>query len=155
MASYTVAAWINSRLWTRGEPPKNHLAGPVWIGRAPFLRDRDGIHSVVTLAPELQMRGDESVAMLDLAPPTCQQLDDAVGAITKLAQHGPTLVCCALGYSRAAIASAAWLIAAGRASTAVEAVDQVRRARPQVVLRPEYLLRLDQWAESRAESSNG
>jgi hypothetical protein len=148
MAPYTAVAWINSRLWTRAQPAKNHLAGPVWIGRAPFLRDRDGMHSV-TLAPELQMRGDESVAMLDLAPPTCEQLEDAVGAITKLGEKGPTLVCCALGYSRAAIASAAWLIAAGRARTAADAVEQVRRARPQVVLRAEYLLRLDQWAESR------
>jgi hypothetical protein len=151
VAPYTAAAWINSRLWTRGEAPQNHLAGQVWIGRAPLLGKSEGITSIVALAPELQMRGDEAVAMLDLAPPTCQQLDDAVRAITRMAARGPTLVCCALGYSRSAIASAAWLIAEGYAGTAAEALKRVRQARPQVVLGREYVMRLDEWAGLRGE----
>lgn len=151
VAPYAAGAWINSRLWTRGQAPKNHLAGPIWIGRAPWFGERDGMRSVVTLAPELHLRGDESVAMLDLAPPTCQQLDEAVSAIRRVALKGPALVCCALGYSRSAIASAAWLIAEGHARGAVDAVEQVRRARPQVVLRPEFLMRLDEWAQARYE----
>jgi hypothetical protein len=149
MLPYTLAAWINSRVWTRGEPAKNHLADAVWIGRAPSHVDRAEMNSVVHLAPELPIRGDVHVAMLDLTPPTEEQLDAAVRAIKELAGQRPTLVCCALGYSRSAVASAAWLIAAGHATTTDEAIDQVRRARPQVVVGPSYKLRLEQWAERR------
>jgi hypothetical protein len=143
---YSAAAWINSRLWTRGEPSKNLLTDAVWIGRAPSPRDRNGIKSLITLAPELPIRGDAHVAMLDLSPPTEAQLEAAVRAIVTLAHRRPTLVCCALGYSRSAIAAAAWLIAAGHATDADDAIEQVRRARPQVVIRAQYKLRLEQWS---------
>lgn len=149
MLPYTLAAWINSRVWTRGEPAKNHLTDAVWIGRAPSHADRLGMNTVVDLAPELQTRSDAHVAMLDLTPPTEDQLDAAVGAIMRLAGQRPTLVCCALGYSRSAVASAAWLMAAGHADTTDDALDQVRRARPQVVVGPSYKLRLEQWAQRR------
>ncbi len=148
MLPYTAAAWINSRLWTRGEPEKNHLIEAVWIGRAPLRRN--GFNSVVALAPELGIRGDAHVAMLDLIPPTHQQLDSAVLAIIGLAGQRPTLVCCALGYSRSAVASAAWLIAAGHAANPKEAMEQVRRARPQVVVGPSFTRCLEEWAGRRA-----
>jgi hypothetical protein len=146
---YRAAAWINSRLWTRGEPAKNHLVDGVWIGRAPSRLDRDGMNSLVDLTAELPMRSDAYIPMLDLMPPTDEQLDAAVHAIMKLAVRRPTLVCCALGYSRSAIACAAWLVAAGHTATAEEALAQVRRARPQVVIGPHLELRLQQWTERR------
>jgi len=70
------------------------------------------MNSVVGLAPELRIRSDAHVDMLDLMPPTDEQLDAAVRAIMEFAGQRPTLVCCALGYSRSAVAAAAWLIAA-------------------------------------------
>ncbi len=153
MLPYTAAAWINSWVWTRGEPAKNHLTDGVWIGRAPSTLnrglDQDGVKSVVQLAPELQFQGDAHVAMLDLLPPTEDQLDAAVYAIKELSGRRPTLVCCALGYSRSAVASAAWLISAGHAANTEDAIEQVRRARPQVVLGPKLRLRLEQWARRR------
>jgi protein-tyrosine phosphatase len=87
--------------------------------------------------------------MLDLTPPTSEQLDAAVRAILDLSERRPTLVCCALGYSRSAIASAAWLLAAGHAKNIEDALDQVKRARPQVVVGPEYKRRLEEWAGQR------
>jgi len=146
MLPYTAAAWINSRLWTRGQPASNHLIDAVWIGRAPSRRDRQGIGSVVVLAPELPMRGDAHIAMLDLSPPTEEQIEAAVRAIVRLAPRRPTLVCCALGYSRSAVAAAAWLMAAGHAADTGDAIHQVRRARPQVVIGPEFRLSLERWA---------
>jgi hypothetical protein len=146
MLPYTGAAWINSRLWTRGEPARNHLTHAVWIGRAPSAMDRLGMNSVVDLAPELHFRGDAHVAMLDLLPPTEDQLDAAVRAIMELGGQRPTLVCCALGYSRSAIASAAWLIAAGHAANTEDALAQVRLARPQVIIGPRFKRCLEQWA---------
>jgi hypothetical protein len=143
---YSAAAWINSRLWTRGEPSKNLLKDAVWIGRAPSPLERNGMNSVVTLAPELPIRGAAHIPMLDLLPPTEAQLEAAVRAIMTLADRRPTLVCCALGYSRSAIAAAAWLIAAGHATDTDDAIEQVRRARPQIVMRPPFKLRLEQWS---------
>lgn len=153
MLPYTAAAWINSRLWTSGEPARNHLTQAVWIGRAPSALDRNGMNSVVVLAPELRIRGDAHVAMLDLSPPTEDQLEAAVRAIIGLGSRRPTLVCCALGYSRSALASAAWLIAAGHAANTDDALEQVRKARPQVVVGPKLKLRLEQWAERRNENA--
>jgi hypothetical protein len=149
MTPYTLGAWINSRLWTRKEAPRNHLVDSVWIGRAPSMADRKGINSVVDLAPELSIRGDAHVAMLDLSPPTDDQLEAAVQAIIRLGSKRPTLVCCALGYSRSAVASAAWLIAAGHAADTEEALAQVKVARPQVVIGPKLKLRLYEWADRR------
>jgi protein-tyrosine phosphatase len=91
--------------------------------------------------------------MLDLSPPTEDQLDAAVRAIIRFAGRRPTLVCCALGYSRSAIAAAAWLIAAGHAVNTDDALEQVRRARPQVVVGPKFKLCLEQWAERRNENA--
>jgi hypothetical protein len=151
---YTLGAWINSRLHTLGEPANNLLADSVWIGRAPSRLDRRGMNSVVALAPELPIRSDAHVAMLDLVPPTHEELDAAVRAIEKLAGKRPTLVCCALGYSRSAVASAAWLIAAGRAADAADALQQVQRARTQVVVGAEFKLCLDEWVERRRRISD-
>jgi hypothetical protein len=148
---YTVAAWINSRLWTRGEPGNNHLADAVWIGRAPSRLERRGMKSVVTLAPELPIRSDAHIPMLDLVPPSHEDLDAAVRAIEKLAGSRPTLVCCALGYTRSAVASAAWLIAAGRASTIDDALQQVRRARTQAVVGADFKLCLEEWVARRRQ----
>ncbi|HEY4364502.1 MAG TPA: hypothetical protein VGN17_26290 [Bryobacteraceae bacterium] len=149
MLPYTLAAWINSRLWTRGQATKNHLAADVWIGRAPSAADREGMNSVVDLTAEMPLKSDAHVAMLDLVPPTHGQLDAAVRAIAELSGQRPTLICCALGYSRSAIAAAAWLVAAGHASSAEEALRQVSRARPQVVLPPELVMNFQQWADRR------
>ncbi|HEY2013688.1 MAG TPA: phosphatase PAP2/dual specificity phosphatase family protein [Bryobacteraceae bacterium] len=146
---YTLAAWINSRLWTCGQPASNLLADSVWIGRAPSRLDRRGMNSVVTLAPELPIRADANIPMLDLVPPSHEELDAAVLAIAKLAARRPTLVCCALGYTRSAVASAAWLMAAGRAASIEDALRQVRRARTQAVVGPDFIRCLEQWAEHR------
>ena len=63
-----------------------------------------------------------------------QQLREAVAAIEECKSCRPTLVCCALGYSRSASAVAAWLVATGRMACLEEAGDTIRERRPQVVL---------------------
>jgi protein-tyrosine phosphatase len=82
------------------------------------------MNSVVALTAELPIRSDKYVPMLDLIAPTHEQIDAAVQAIDEMAGQRPTLVCCALGYSRSAIAVAAWLIAAGHAVSAEDAFAQ-------------------------------
>jgi hypothetical protein len=144
---YTLAAWINSRLWTRREPGRNEVLDGVWTGRAPSRGDRRGVNSVVALAPELPIRADARVAMLDLVPPSEDQLDEAVRAISALAGRRPTLVCCSLGYSRGPVATAAWLMASGHVANVRDALEMVRRARPQIVVGPEAIQSLERWAK--------
>jgi hypothetical protein len=143
MLPYTVAAWINSRCWTSGEPVKGHLGDGVWIGRAPLPWERGGIVSVVDLAPELQLRGDAHVAILDLTVPTEEQLSEAVEAVRRLAR--PTLVCCALGYSRSATVSVAWLLSTQLGLSVDEAIAKVRSVRPNVVISEAHRKRLTEW----------
>jgi protein-tyrosine phosphatase len=72
--------------------------------------------------------------MLDMVAPTQEQLKEAVAAVEDFASLRPTLVCCALGYSRSAAVVTAWLLSTGRARSFEEAVAKIREKRPRVVL---------------------
>jgi 1-acyl-sn-glycerol-3-phosphate acyltransferase len=58
-------------------------------------------------------------------------------------QHGIVYVHCKIGYSRSAAVVAASLLANGQARTVDEALVMIRRARPQVVIRPEIVACFD------------
>jgi protein-tyrosine phosphatase len=152
LAPYVAGAWINSRWSTRRDPAAQEIAGGVWIGRLARRRDLAafGIASVVDLTAELPIRyGGVSycnVPMLDLAVPTVAQLDDAVDAIDGFAGLRPTLVCCALGYSRSAAAVVAWLVRAGHAGSVDEALAMLRGRRRRVALSAAHEDRLREWA---------
>jgi membrane-associated phospholipid phosphatase len=136
LAPYLVAAWINSRAWTRRDPAPVTVADGVSLGRIPS-RD-NGFAAVVDLAAELPSRVDPALCrarpMLDLVTPAPAQLRDAAAAIETARAAGPVLVCCALGFSRSAAAVATWLVATRRSATVDDAVALVRRARPRIVL---------------------
>jgi protein-tyrosine phosphatase len=133
-APYTLAAWINSRWWTRSQPPAQEIADGVWLGRAPgwFSSEARRHRTIVNVAAEFD--GGRRVPMLDLVTPSDRQLQRAVTAIEECAPRRPTLVCCALGYSRSAAAVAAWLESTGRAESMEDAAALVRERRPHVVI---------------------
>ncbi|HEY2817082.1 MAG TPA: phosphatase PAP2/dual specificity phosphatase family protein [Casimicrobiaceae bacterium] len=139
-APYLAGAWINSRWWTRLFPAPSHVADGVWIGRTPTRRELASapFSVLVDLTAELTvMPGNRTLAIfpvLDLTTPSRETLTDAAAAIERLRADGPVLVCCALGYSRSACATAAWLLATGRATTVDVALDTIRAARANVVL---------------------
>jgi protein-tyrosine phosphatase len=140
LAPHWAGVWVHARLRTRGHEMAHEIADGVWIGRAMSRRERDalGIRSIVDVAAELPVdrRGAEYrfIPMLDLAEPTAGQLDAAVRAIAQFENARPTLVHCALGYSRSAKSVIAWLDASGRAESRAAAAAMVRSRRPQVVL---------------------
>jgi protein-tyrosine phosphatase len=140
LAPYLAAAWINSRLWTRKHPQPDQIMDDVWLGRIPTsaaLKD-SRFSAVLDLCAELSMDSTaiayRTVPVLDLTAPTVEQCLDAAQQIEHLRQHGPVLVCCALGYSRSATAVAAWLLSTGRADSVNAAIAQIQRVRPRVVL---------------------
>jgi protein-tyrosine phosphatase len=155
LAPYLAGAWLNSRWWTRSSRRASAVVPGLLIGRLPTRAEREaqGIRSVVDLSAELPCAASGvryvSVPQLDLTAPSASQLERAVRAIDAAMAHGPVLVCCALGFSRSAAAIAAWLVASGRAIGADDAAEQVRRARPAIVLGPELLEVVQQFADVR------
>ncbi|MEH6415797.1 phosphatase PAP2/dual specificity phosphatase family protein [Pseudomonas sp. CGJS7] len=145
-APYLLAAWINSRWWTRRAPRPEWVTDAVWLGRVPAAGEREGYARVVDVSAELSLTpwrpGDAVRPMLDLVAPTPEQLRQVAADIEAARGHGEILVCCALGYSRSAAAVAAWLLHSGRAASVDEAIAVVRKARPQVVLREPHRLAL-------------
>jgi membrane-associated phospholipid phosphatase len=137
-APYLLAAWLNSRWWTRREPAPVEVADGVWLGRMPGGRDATGFAAVVDCSAELPSPRNVPVAavpMLDLVAPPTRALRDAADAIERArAADGKVLVCCALGYSRSAAAVAAWLRRSGREATLDAALGRVRAARAAIVL---------------------
>ncbi len=145
LTPYIAGAWINSRLWTRVHPGHSDVIDSVSIGRIPSARDlaRSSLAAVVDLAAELPCGSRpglfyRSIPVLDLTVPDVDTLRATAAAIEEARQHGPTLVCCGLGYSRSAIAVIAWLLTTQRANTIEAAVAMVRTARPAIVLKNEH-----------------
>ena len=124
----------------------------IWLGRTPDKRQLQPFAAVVDICTELPLnvgaRGYQAVPVLDLTVPTAEQCLLAAQSIERLRQHGPLLVCCALGYSRSATAVAAWLLYSGRAETVDKAVAMIREAAPKIVLRDGHLAVLQQLPKS-------
>jgi protein-tyrosine phosphatase len=157
LAPYQAGAWLSSRWHTRGQPRAHEIADGVWLGRIPLRRELDesGIVSVVDLTAEFPFpRGEviyRGVPMLDLLAPAPDQLHAAAAAIRQLEEARPTLVFCALGFSRSAAAVAAWLIESGKAASADQAVEVIRSRRPYIVLPASYCAALNQLVVARAD----
>ena len=145
LAPYLAGAWLNSRLWTVRRPVPDEVCDGVWLGRLPGAKELASsvFGAVVDLCAELplaaQGRHYRSIPALDLTPPTVADCLAAAEAIEQARQHGPTLVCCALGYSRSATALAAWLLFSGRAADVDAALALLRGARPRIVLHDAHL----------------
>lgn len=148
LAPYLAAAFLNSRLWTRQAPRPAQVAPGIWLGRLPTRGDLAGgqFRSLVDLSAELPVfRGDlayRAVPMLDLLTPELEQIAAAARAIEEVKENRPTLVFCALGYSRSAAAVAAWLLATGKSATAQEAIDRIAAVK-EIVLGPGHIAVLD------------
>lgn len=117
----------------------------------------DGVTAVVDLAaefsetPQLMKLEYLDMPVLDLTAPTQTQLRTAVEFITAQRPRGTVLVHCKIGYSRSAAVVGAYLLASGRATTADEAIAQLRAARPSIVIRPEARQAIAAFAHSLSQ----
>lgn len=156
LAPYLVAAWLNSRWWTRHNREPDAIVADVFLGRFPAASDmkKGNFGALYDVSAELPApRGQwqyMGAAWLDLVAPDATQLAQAAHDIESLRVHGAVLVCCALGYSRSACALLAWLLVTGRANN-VEAAEAILRARrPQIVLSPAHRAGLVQLMRNEA-----
>ena len=143
LAPYLVAAWINSRLWTRGDARSVAVADGVSFGRFPSAADCTAVSTVIDLTAELSRPRTAvrwiSLPTLDLVTPKPATLHRIAEAIEAARHDGPVLVCCALGYGRSAAAVAIWLVRTGRAADLDAALLHLRAKRPRLVMTAEAI----------------
>jgi predicted protein tyrosine phosphatase len=143
--------------YSRQARPWDAVSDELWIGRK--LSDRAaqraidlGITAVLDLAGEFsdarpfQSIDYHQLPILDLTAPTPEQLDEAVDFIRAHANRGIVYVHCKAGYSRTAAVAGAYLLATKQVETVEEAVDRLRSARPQIVIRAEAMQALRDYA---------
>jgi Dual specificity phosphatase, catalytic domain len=148
LAPWLVAQYASLIYYRRHAPPWSVVAPHVWIGRQ--LREREaneavkqGVKAVLDLTDEFtETRAFRALPylnlpVLDLTAPTREELRAGVEFINAHRHQGAVYVHCKIGYSRSAGIAGAWLIDAGLAATADEAVGRIRSARPSLVVRRE------------------
>src|SRR5881396_2512541 len=119
-----------------------------------------GVASVLDLSAEFSEAKPfrkinyRNIPVLDLTAPTQAQLAEMGEFIGNYSRNGAVYIHCKIGYSRSAAAVAAYLIMSGKANTAEEAFAIIRRVRPSVVIRPEVISALSEFA-ARPRSSPG
>jgi membrane-associated phospholipid phosphatase len=122
----------------------------VWIGRALWEKEAEaaiaaGVTAVVDLTAEMAAAKPFrnlkylNIPILDLTAPGREQLREIAAFIEEQSREGIVYVHCKLGYTRSAMAVAAYLIESGRCASVEEAVEVLREARPSIVIRPEVL----------------
>ncbi|MCU0229205.1 MAG: hypothetical protein MUF01_16370 [Bryobacterales bacterium] len=156
LAPWMLATYANAWLWTHAEPPAVEVCPGIWLGKSLSGHgcQRLGIRSVVSMAAE---RGCppglafcRHIPVLDLTIPTPAQLQHAVDAIDGSRDARPTLVCCALGYSRSALAMAAWLLASNAIAHPDAAILRLRQGPRRIVLSQADRLALWRWQFERS-----
>jgi protein phosphatase len=137
----------------------------IWIGGKLGARSankvlRAGVTAVLDLSAEfseakpLRKVNYRNIPVLDLTAPTQAQLAEMSEFIANNSRNGAVYVHCKIGYSRSAAAVAAYLIMSGKAKTAEKAFTIIRRVRPSIVIRPEVISALSEFA-SRTHRSPG
>jgi protein-tyrosine phosphatase len=135
----------------------------IWIGgklssRLANKALRSGVTAVLDLCAEFAEAKPflkinyRNVPVMDLTAPTQTQLAEMAEFIGNHSRNGATYVHCKIGYSRSAAAVAAYLIMSEKANTAEEAFAIIHRVRPSVVIRPEVISALSEFA-TRPRSS--
>lgn len=157
LAPVLLGQWLSLAWYATKSKPWDALSDHVWIGRR--LSDAQA-HEAVTrgVASVLDLSGEFSEAaafrsvnycqlsVMDLTAPTAEQLRQAVEFIQSHCESGIVYVHCKAGYSRTAAVAGAYLLATGGAQTPEQAVSMLRSCRPGLVVRPEALAAIRDFA---------
>ncbi|HTL27749.1 MAG TPA: phosphatase PAP2/dual specificity phosphatase family protein [Tepidisphaeraceae bacterium] len=149
-------------LWFRSREPWQEVAPNVligrWVDRAETQRLLEqGVSAVLDLSAEYPTpRGllhlpYLNIQILDMTPPTVEQLQSATAFITRHVTSGKVFVYCAMGYTRSATVAAAYLLSSDAALTVDEALASIRRVRPGIVIRRANLNALENFADALGE----
>ena len=162
LAPVRLGQWFSWRYYRRRSARCDRITPRVWIGPHPDDSDADrligdGVSAVLDMtvefsAPDRLCRETvyRNVPVLDLTAPTPAQMREIAAFIDGEARRGTVFVHCKAGYSRSAAAVGAWLIASGQAGDAGEAIRHLKRSRTAMIVRPEVVRALDDFAAALA-----
>jgi predicted protein tyrosine phosphatase len=133
------------------------LTREVWIGRTLDRSEgakaaRLDVRAVLDLTAEFSEAKPfraltyRNIPILDLTAPSREQLREMAEFIESESRLGIVYVHCKIGYSRTAAAAAAYLLQTGRATTVAEAIARLREVRPSIIVRPEIISVLSEFA---------
>ena len=162
---WALGPWLSgqhlSRLYYRRECRAwNELTPRIWIGSALNRREAAaaaslGVSAVLDLTAEFSAPAAfralvyRNIPILDLTAPTLDQLREMATFIEEESRAGIVYVHCKIGYSRTAAAAGAYLLRAGKACSVAEAIDLLLPVRPTMVVRPEVVAALAEFADTR------
>ena len=145
---YLFGSWCSWVYYSRKIPALSEIVPGILLGRR--LNEvearrlfNNGNFAVLDLAPEmaevvsLRNCNYRHVPILDLAPPSLRQLQEALDFIGLHYHKSRIYIHCSLGLSRGAAVVAAFLIRQGL--NTADAVSLIRRARPQVLVSREHV----------------
>lgn len=129
----------------------------VWIGRRLSNREaaeaaKAGVTAVLDLSAEFTEAAPfralryRNIPILDLTAPTREQLQEMSAFIDEEAKKGIVYVHCKIGYSRSAAAVSAYLLEQRAVASVDEAFELLRKVRPSIVIRPEVVLAVTEFA---------
>ena len=139
--------------------PWDKVTPEVWIGRTLNQREaaaaaRLGVTAVLDLTAEFSEAKPfraliyRNIPILDLTAPSIDQLREMAAFIDDESRKGIVYIHCKIGYSRTAAAAAAYLLQTGKAGSVTEAIALLRQVRPAIVVRPEVVSALSEFARS-------
>jgi predicted protein tyrosine phosphatase/membrane-associated phospholipid phosphatase len=161
LAPYLWGVKLSHAYYGRGRPAYAVIHPGVLIGRRLSKSEAEaairlGVRAVLDLTAEASEATPflrlpyRNVQILDLTVPTLRQVDEAIRFIQAQRPEGTIYIHCSLGYSRSACIAAAFLVSTGLAETVEEAVQAIRRVRPEVVMHEGLVTLLEEFlAESR------
>jgi protein-tyrosine phosphatase len=152
---------LSRRYYRRQCRAWNELTPRVWIGgvlnhgeAAEAVRNR--VTAVLDLTAEFSEPAPfravtyRNIPVLDLTAPTVDQLHEMAAFIDEESRKGIVYLHCKIGYSRTAAAAAAYLLRVGTVRTVPEAIDLLRQVRPPIVIRPEIITALNDFAKTNS-----
>jgi len=145
------------RLW-------DQVTSHVWIGRTLNRGEaasavRLGVTAVLDLTAEFSEPAPfralryRNIPILDLTAPGIEQLREMASFIDEESKQGIVFIHCKIGYSRTAAAAAAYLLQIGTVNGVEEAIELLRRVRPSIVVRPEIVTALSEFANGVTSAS--
>lgn len=135
----------------------DELTPRIWIGSVlshgeSVAAVRGGVTAVLDLTAEFSESAPfraltyRNIPVLDLTAPTTEQLHEMAAFIEEESSKGTVYIHCKIGYSRTAAAAAAFLLRSGKAQSVSEAIHLLRQVRPTIVIRPEVMTALREFA---------
>jgi protein-tyrosine phosphatase len=135
----------------------DELTPRIWVGSVLSRGEaaaavREGVTAVLDLTAEFSEAAPfrpvnyRNIPVLDLTAPTFEQLEEMAVFIEEESSKGIVYVHCKIGYSRTAAAAIAYLLRTGKATTVPEAIQFLRQVRPTIVIRPEVMTALREFA---------